>query len=54
MLTPDTVCNGVDRVKRSKKRAKVEVHPQAHRQKISPGKERKLERNMKLRKEICH
>ena len=42
MLAPDTVINACDRVKRSKKRAKVEVHPQVYRQKISPGKEKKI------------
>ena len=37
MLAPHTVFNGNDRVKRNKKKAKVEVHPQAHRQKNSLG-----------------
>ena len=44
MLAPHTVFNGNDRVKRNKKRAKVEVHPQAHRQKNSLGKEKKIEK----------
>ena len=50
MLAPDTVFNAVDRVKRNKKKAKVEVHPQAYRQKISPGKEKKIGKEHEVEK----